>query len=145
VLAVVGVAALVGLVIGFAVGPLGGSGVSRVSQPTTSANPSTPSTPTVAGDPVSVEFVTKKLVWVCLVDERGTAVIDGQNLLADQTVGPYAAKSFEVAFGNGAIDLTVNGEPVDVPPIAAPLGYRITPAGVTRLGPSEEPTCIKSP
>ena len=138
----VGVAAVVGLVIGFAVGPLGGSGVSRVSQADTSANPATPSTPTVAADPVSVEFVTKKLVWVCLVDERGKVVIDGQNLLADQTVGPYGAESFEVAFGNGAIDLTVNGEQVDVPPIAAPLGYRVTVAGVTRLKPSEEPSCI---
>ena len=51
------------------------------------------------------------------------------------------ARSFDVTFGNGKIDLTVNGEPVNVPAIAAPLGYRITPDGARRLAPGAEPTC----
>jgi hypothetical protein len=68
-------------------------------------------------------------------------VINGLNLIADQTVGPYTGKAFDVAFGNGSVDLTVSGQPVNVPPIAAPVGYRITPQGATRLAPSDEPTC----
>src|SRR6266545_2429286 len=81
------------------------------------------------------------LVWVCLVDQSGRPVINGLNLIRDQTVGPYDGKAFDVTFGNGKVDLTVNGQPVNVPPIAAPLAYRITPEGTTRLSPSDGPTC----
>ena len=60
-------------------------------------------------------FQHQALVWVCLVDQRRRPVINGLNLVAGQTVGPYNGKSFEVTFGNGKVDLTVNGQPVDVP------------------------------
>ncbi len=97
--------------------------------------------PTTTSAPVSVQISTHALVWVCLVDQRGHALVNGLNLVRDQTIGPYEGKGFDVAFGNGKVDLTVNGQPVDVPDIAAPFGYRITPAGATRLQPAEEPTC----
>src|SRR5262249_1165530 len=92
-LAVLGVAAVAGRVIGWAVGPFGGSGVERVSRQSTNAGPGIPSPTLASRAPVSVEFVTKKLVWVCLLDQDGHPVIDGQNLLADQTVGPYGAEA----------------------------------------------------
>ncbi len=139
-LPVVAVAAVVGLTIGLvAVGPLqsGGRGGTAV-------NVLTPRTTTVGAPPaapVSISLRTKKLVWVCLLDRGGRRVINGLNLLAGQTVGPYDGSGFEVSFGNGSIDLTVNGRPVDVPAIAAPIGYRITPAGATRLPPSDQPSC----
>jgi cytoskeleton protein RodZ len=141
VLLVIGVAALVGLIIGLVVlGPLGGSGggggganvTRRVVTQTTTTTPSAP---------VSVEIITHALVWVCLVDQRGHPAINGLDLVRDQTVGPYDGKAFDVTFGNGKVDLRVNGQPVEVPNIAAPFGYRITPEGATRLAPSEQPTC----
>lgn len=140
VLLVIGFAAVVGLIIGLvAVGPLGGGG----GEATNAKTPAqiTTTTATTASAPVSVELRTSALVWVCLVDQRGRPVIDGLNLVRDQTVGPYDAKSFDVTFGNGKIDLTVNGQPVNVPAIAAPLGYRITRDGATRLAPGDQPTC----
>ncbi len=137
VLAVIGFAAVVGVIIGiFAVGGSNNSGQGGIE---TTGGTTTVTTPNPS--PVSVMFQTKKLVWVCLVDQRRRPVINAQNLLAGQTVGPYNGKSFEVTFGNGSVDLTVNGQPVDVPGIAAPLGYRITPDGATRLGPADDPTC----
>jgi transcriptional regulator with XRE-family HTH domain len=141
VLLAIGVAALVGLIIGLVVtGPLGGSGGgSGVTETRTSAAAQTATT--TAGSPVSIEISTHALVWVCLVDGRGRPLINGLNLVRDQTVGPYDGKAFDVAFGNGKLDLTVNGQPVDVPNIAAPFGYRITPEGTTRLAPADEPTC----
>jgi cytoskeleton protein RodZ len=140
VLLVIGFAAVVGLIIGLvAVGPLGGGGGEETNANTFARTTTT--TATTASAPVSVELRTNALVWVCLVDQRGRPVINGLNLLRDQTVGPYDAKAFDVTFGNGKIELTVNGQPVDVPPVAAPLGYRITPDGATRLAPSEEPSC----
>jgi transcriptional regulator with XRE-family HTH domain len=140
VLLAVGFAALVGLIIGLVgLGPLGGSGGGGGGAVTTGVAVQT--TTTTASAPVSIQISTHALVWVCLVDHRGHPVINGLNLVRDQTVGPYNGKAFEVAFGNGKLDLTVNGQPVDVPNIAAPFGYRITPDGATRLAPSEQPTC----
>ena len=146
VLAVVGVAALVGVVIGLvAIGPLGGSGGSSSDGTDqvagTRATSTEPTTTTAGSAPVSLQLSTKKVVWVCLVDQRGHAVIPGQDLVANQTVGPYDGKGFEVTFGNGSVDMTVNGQPVDVPPLAEPLGFRITPQGATRLSGPDQPSC----
>ena len=137
VLLVVGLAALVGLIIGLiGIGSGGGGGGGgEVKTPVITQTTTTPSSP------VSVQITTHALVWVCLVDARGRPVVNGQNLVRDQTIGPYNGKSFDVAFGNGKVDLTVNGQPVDVPDIAAPFGYRITRDGATRLTSSEQPTC----
>jgi transcriptional regulator with XRE-family HTH domain len=145
VLAVVGVAAAVGLIIGLAVvGPFGGSsngGGGHGGTEATGARSAGQATTTTASSPVSVRLHPTAVVWVCLVDVRRRPVINGENLAADQTIGPYDGKGFDVTFGNGSVELTVNGAPVKVPPISAPLGYRITPDGATRLAPSDQPTC----
>jgi cytoskeleton protein RodZ len=141
VLLVIGFAALVGVIIGLvAVGPLGGSGGNEATSASSIAQTTT-TTATTPSAPVSVEIRTNALVWVCLVDQRGRPVINGLDLIRDQTVGPYDGKAFDVTFGNGKLDLTVNGQPVDVPNIAAPFGFRITPDGATRLAPSDQPSC----
>ncbi len=138
VLLAIGFAAVVGVIIGLAgLGSGGGGGDTKATAPPVI----TQTTATTPAAPVSIQISTHALVWVCLVDQRGRPVINGLDLVRDQTVGPYDGKAFDVAFGNGKVDLTVNGQPVDVPNIAAPFGYRITPDGATRLAPSEQPTC----
>jgi cytoskeleton protein RodZ len=142
VLLIIGIAAVVGLIIGLvAVGPLGGGGGGGEATNANTVAQTTTTTATTPSAPVSVELRTNALVWVCMVDQRGRPVINGLNLVRDRTLGPYDGKGFDVTFGNGKIDLMVNGEAVDVPPIAAPLGYRITPDGATRLDPSDGPSC----
>ena len=138
VLLAIGFAALVGVIIGLVGLGSGGDGGDTEA---TSPGVITHTTTTPAGSPVSIRISTHALVWVCLVDQRGRPVINGVSLVRDQTVGPYDGKAFDVTFGNGKVDLTVNGEPVDVPNIAEPFGYRITPDGATRLAPSDQPTC----
>ncbi len=137
-LPLIGIAAAVVVIIGVA--ELLSNGGGGGTQPTT-PRLETRTPTTTPSSPVSIEITTHALVWVCLVDQRGHPVINGLNLVRDQTVGPYNGNSFVVAFGNGKVDLTVNGKPVDVPDIAAPFGYRITPDGATRLAPSAEPSC----
>jgi len=129
-------AAAIGLIIGLVGLGSGGGGDSEVT--TAAVTQTTPTTPSA---PVSIQISTHALVWVCLVDQRGRPIINGLDLVRDQTVGPYEGKSFDVAFGNGKVDVTVNGQAVDVPAIAAPFGYRITPDGATRLAPGDQPTC----
>jgi hypothetical protein len=141
VLPLIAVAGVVGLTIGLAVGgPLGSKGDGQTSMAVVNQAPRT-TTATAPTPPVSIQLHTKKLVWVCLLDQSGRPVINGLNLIADQTIGPYGGEHFEVSFGNGSVDLTVNGRIMDVPRIAAPFGYRITPEGATRLPPSEQPSC----
>jgi transcriptional regulator with XRE-family HTH domain len=137
ILLAIGFAAAVGLVIGLiALGSGGGGNGTEATAPVV-----TRTTNTTPSAPVSVEIATHALVWVCLVDQRGRPVINGVDLVRNQTVGPYDGKAFEVTFGNGKVDLTVNGQSVDVPNIAAPFGFRIMPEGATRLAPADQPSC----
>jgi hypothetical protein len=76
------------------------------------------------------------------VDESGNALVDGETLTTNEARGPFNGGGFEVTFGNGSVEMTVDGEPAQVPAVAEPIGYRITPRGVRRLDPSAQPTCV---
>jgi hypothetical protein len=79
---------------------------------------------------------------VCLVNDRGQALVNGETLTPDEVRGPYDAPAFDVTFGNGSVQMTVDGQSAKVPPVAEPLGYRITPSGARKLDPSAQPTCL---
>jgi hypothetical protein len=149
VLAGVVVLVIIGLVI---VGSIGGSGNgdngkgkkaqgngTKVAGPPPASTATT--TSTTPSDQVSVELRATDTVWVCLVDDRGRALVDSETLSADDSRGPFSAAGFDVTFGNGSIEMTVDGQPAPVPQAAEPLGYRITPNGVRKLDPSSQPTC----
>jgi cytoskeleton protein RodZ len=150
VLAAVVVLIVVGLVI---VGSIGGSDdgggeqgnggngsrAKAVTPPTTTTTDTTTTTP--AGQ-VSVELRATAPVWVCLVDDGGSQLVDSETLANSESRGPFSAGGFDVTFGNGSVDLTVDGQPAEVPEVADPIGYRITAAGVRELDPSAQPTCL---
>jgi cytoskeleton protein RodZ len=101
----------------------------------------TRATTTTPSDRVSVELRATAPVWVCLVDDSGRALVDSETLGADEDRGPFDAAGFEVTLGNGSVELSVDGQAQRVPPLAEPLGYRITPSGIRRLDPGSGPTC----
>jgi cytoskeleton protein RodZ len=134
-----------GVVLGLLIAALGGSGdggeqVDR-RQPT-AADSATSETTTAPAGEVSVELRTTAAVWVCLVDDRERAVVNGVTLVANQTVGPYTGRGFSVTFGNGSVEMTVDGVPAEIPPLAEPVGYRINASGVRELEPAEQPSCL---
>jgi hypothetical protein len=88
-----------------------------------------------------VELRSTGTVWVCLVDDSGNKLVNSETLTADESRGPFSGAGFEVTFGNGSVEMTVNGEPAQIPAAAEPLVYRITPSGVRRLDSSSAPTC----
>lgn len=145
------VVAVVGLVI---VGSIGGSDDSGGSdkggkgrdQGSKAAGPSsTPTRTTTSTTPageVSVELRATAPVWVCLVDERGNPLVDSETLDANESRGPFSGGGFDVTFGNGSVEMTVDGDAAQIPQVAEPLGYRITPTGVRKLDPSSQPTCV---
>jgi hypothetical protein len=138
---------IVGLII---VGSIGGSdddggdqGKSGKGQRTkAAARPATTTTSTPPVGEVSVELRATAPVWVCLVNDDGTPVVDSETLSADESRGPFSAGRFEVTFGNGSVEMTVDGQPAQVPEVAEPIGYRITPNGMRELDPSSRPTCV---
>jgi cytoskeleton protein RodZ len=101
----------------------------------------TTATSTTPSGEVSVELRATATVWVCLVDESGTPLVDSETLIANETRGPFSADGFEVTLGNGSVDMTVDGEPAQIPAAAEPLVYRITPSGLRTLDSSSAPTC----
>ena len=96
-----------------------------------------PAQPTEA----SVQLRTTAEVWVCLVDQAGKPLIKGEILPPGQARGPFRASAFELNVGNGSIELRADDRPFAVPASSSPLGYRITPSGVTPLAPADRPTC----
>ncbi|HEY6637996.1 MAG TPA: helix-turn-helix transcriptional regulator [Solirubrobacterales bacterium] len=141
---------IIGLVI---VGSIGGSddGSGNEKQPkkrdsgSKAAGPAATTTSTTSTTPagqVSVELRATAPVWVCLVDDGGSPLVDSQTLDSNESRGPFSAGGFDVTFGNGSVEMTVDGEPARIPQAAEPLGYRITPTGVRKLDPSSRPTCV---
>jgi cytoskeleton protein RodZ len=139
---------IVGLVI---IGSVGGSSNSGGGEKpkgghrhggTRPATTTSTTTGTAPPGQVSLELRSTATVWVCLVDDTGHALVNGETLTADQDRGPFDGSGFEVTFGNGSVEMTVDGQPAQVPPVAEPVGYRISSAGVRRLDPSSQPTCL---
>jgi cytoskeleton protein RodZ len=137
---------IVGLVI---VGLIGGSDddggsenrAEGTDRGTKAAAPATPTTTATPASEVSVELRATAAVWVCLVDESGTPVVDSETLNTDDVRGPFSGDRFEVTFGNGSVEMTVDGAEEQIPAVAEPIGYRITPGSVRELDASSQPTC----
>jgi cytoskeleton protein RodZ len=92
---------------------------------------------------VSLRLTAVADVWVCLLDARGEPVIDGQTLAAGGEEGPFRSARFTVAFGNGQVQMEVNGEQVAVEDTPSPVGYVIARGGALRpLPEGERPDCL---
>jgi cytoskeleton protein RodZ len=89
----------------------------------------------------SVQIRSTSEVWVCLVNQAGKPLVNGEILPAGQTRGPFQASAFELNLGNGSVQMRADNRDFPVPASSSPLGYRITPSGVTPLDPSQRPTC----
>lgn len=145
--AVLGVVVVVGLIGDSGNGRHGVGRAAGVKQGgASSAGPSItpPSSTLPASEPATASLWLRSngTVWVCLVDDQGGALINGVTLTADESRGPFEARAFRVTFGNGYVQMEVDEKPVGVPRVAEPLGYQITPRGVSELDPSSRPTCL---
>ena len=118
-------------------GDLGGPGQSRA-----------PATPVdrearAGNGAMALSLTTKAELWVCLLDENGKPLVDGVVLPAGAEEGPFRSGSFTVSFGNGEVEMQIDGRETDIPESASPLGYEVRGGGELRpLTESERPTCI---
>ncbi|MGH2980551.1 MAG: RodZ domain-containing protein [Solirubrobacterales bacterium] len=90
---------------------------------------------------VSIRLTATAEVWVCAVAADGTPVVDGQILTAGDQEGPFRSGRFELAFGNGGVDLQVDGDAFEVQDTPSPIGYQVTPERVRVLAEGTRPDC----
>jgi hypothetical protein len=104
------------------------------------ASPSTRSTPQGAGAILTLTATAE--VWVCLLDQRGRPLIDGRILGPGARAGPYRSGGFTVSLGNGAVTISVEGRPANIPATPNPIGFAIDRHGaLSELAEAERPTC----
>jgi cytoskeleton protein RodZ len=99
--------------------------------------------PTTSGRPgVSVRLTASAEVWVCVLNAQGKALVDGQILQAGAEEGPFHSGSFTVSFGNGEVEMRIDGREAEIPATSSPVGYAIGTSGqLSELEEAERPTC----
>lgn len=91
---------------------------------------------------VAVRLAATAEVWVCLLDAAGKPLIDGRILEAGAEEGPFRSQRFTVSFGNGEVEMRVDGRRADIPATSSPVGYEIdSGGGLKPLAEAERPTC----
>lgn len=98
--------------------------------------------PVVTERGVSVRLTASAEVWVCVLNARGDALVDGQILQAGAEEGPFRSGSFTVSFGNGEVEMRIDGKQAEVAATSSPIGYAIDASGaLTQLDEAKRPTC----
>lgn len=109
-------------------GKRGGGAVHPAKQPTAAAT--------------SLRLTATGEVWVCLLDGAGKPLIDGQIMQAGSEAGPFRSRRYEMSFGNGEVELTLDGKRARTPQSASPVGLAIDGEGDLRKIPEgERPEC----
>ncbi len=94
------------------------------------------------GGAVDLSLTTTAELWVCLLDAGGKPLVDGVVLPPGAEEGPFRSGSFTVSFGNGEVEMRIDGRDSEIPESSSPLGYEIGHGGdLTPLTEAERPTC----
>jgi transcriptional regulator with XRE-family HTH domain len=121
----------------------GGGGAASRAKPADKGRPRKQQRRSHASSPgVSVRLAASAEVWVCVLNARGTPLVDGQILETGAEEGPFRSGSFTVSFGNGEVSMLIDGREAEIPTTSSPIGYSIdSSGGITRLADAERPTC----
>lgn len=91
---------------------------------------------------VAVRLAATAEVWVCLLDADERPLVDGEILEDGGEAGPFRSAGFELALGNGSVEMFVDDKQAEIPPSSSPVGYRIDTGGeLIALEEGERPDC----
>jgi cytoskeleton protein RodZ len=76
---------------------------------------------------VSLKLTARQVVYVCVVDARGRAVVNGVNLQAGKSTSTLRSSRFRLNLGNANVKLTANGKTYPVANTGNPVGYELRP------------------
>jgi hypothetical protein len=100
------------------------------------------SQPPASSRGMALSLTTTAELWVCLLDANGDPLVDGVVLPAGAEEGPFRSGSFTVSFGNGEVEMRIDGRESDIPESSSPLGYDVGRGGeLSPLSAGERPTC----
>lgn len=98
--------------------------------------------PVAAPAATSLRLTATAEVWVCLLNGSGKPLIDGQILPAGEEAGPFHSRRYSMSFGNGAVELTVDGKAAPTPESSSPVGFAIGEGGkLSQIPEGERPEC----
>jgi len=136
---------LAAAVVGIAVTGGGDEGGPSDSKPAAGSTPAKAQRHKQAAAPkpgVTVRLAATGEVWVCVLDASEKPLVDGQILSEGEEAGPYRSSGFEMAFGNGSVDVYIDGNPVEVEESSSPVGYAVDGKGrLVALEEGERPSC----
>ncbi|HKI66595.1 MAG TPA: helix-turn-helix domain-containing protein [Solirubrobacterales bacterium] len=136
---------LVAAVVGIALAGGGGEGGSSSPKPSAQAKSKQKQQhkqASAAKPGVAVRLAARGEVWVCLLDATEKPLVDGQILGEGEEAGPYRSSGFEMAFGNGSVDVYVDGRPEQIEESSSPVGYAVDGKGnLVALEEGERPSC----
>ncbi len=136
---------LVAVLVAVAVAGGGGGGSSSTTSSAGSrqGSPSKQAKPKPAAKPgVEVRLAATGEVWVCVLDAAARQIVDGQIFAEGEEAGPYRSSRFEMAFGNGSVDVFVDGRRAQIEESSSPVGYAIDEKGsLVALEEGERPSC----
>jgi cytoskeleton protein RodZ len=94
------------------------------------------------GGAVNLKIEPTAEVWACVLDAEGKPLVDGATLAAGETSGPFHSRSYTAAFGNGSIDVWIDGKRAKTPATPNPIGFTVDRHGkVHQLPEGERPSC----
>jgi cytoskeleton protein RodZ len=90
----------------------------------------------------SLRLTATAEVWVCLLGAGSKPLIDGEILPPGGEAGPFRSRRYEMSFGNGSVELSVDGARVRTAESSSPIGYSIDSAGkLSEIPEGERPEC----
>jgi cytoskeleton protein RodZ len=90
---------------------------------------------------VRLQLLATGPVWVCLLDSRGRRLIPGRIVRPGEARSTFTSRRFSVLFGNGRVDMKLNGRTLAVPDRSGPIGYSVTARGRRELPAKRLPSC----
>jgi cytoskeleton protein RodZ len=142
VLAVVIVAALIGILVAVGLSTGGDNSSSQKSDAAAKKSRANGNQAKVAATGVAVSLEATDEVWVCMLDAGEEPVINGLILGPGEKEGPFRSREFSMAFGNGSVEMEINGRPAQLPESSSPIGFAVDEDGhLTELQEGERPEC----
>jgi helix-turn-helix protein len=90
---------------------------------------------------VKLQVVPQAEVYVCLEDGKGELLVPGE--IITEATETFTAPRMRVTFGNGLVQMRLNGKTVDVDDTDAAIGFELVPGKAPRQLPEAElPTCV---
>jgi cytoskeletal protein RodZ len=118
--------------------PKGKGHKKKKSQPSESSKQNSNSKP----KSVALKIEPTAEVWACVLNSKGKPLVDGATLAAGESAGPFHSRSYTAAFGNGSVQIFIDGVRAETPSTPSPMGFTVDRQGkLHEIPEGERPSC----